>query len=195
MLRFFATSLVTGALLALSGCGGVPLSALPKLVQMQNELLDINPTEFRVALQVDARLSPPSGVVPMLVVKLAPAEPGAFETIDKKLPLQVAVTSSALQGLKAPQPGRRWLIYSMPAPTQAEFTRAQNILRQAKTLPNNKGRGSLAMGVEQDSLAVTDPALATTRWDTWIQTRQADGFFEVWSGTAAQIRALAADKK
>lgn len=195
MFRRIALFLVSLALIALSGCGGVPLRSLPKLMQMQNDLLEINPSEFMVALQVDARLSPPAGAVPLLVLKLTPGEPGAFESVDKKLPLQVAVTSTATLGLAAPQPGRRWLIYSMPAPTQAELARIQAFMRQAKAMPNNRGRGSLGMGVEQDSLAVTEPALTNTRWDTWIQTRKSDGFFEVWSGTPAQLRALAAAQK
>lgn len=42
--------------------------------------------------------------------------------------------------------------------------------------------------------AVTDPTLANTRWDTWLQTRQRDGFYEVWSGTPAQLK-KAAEKK
>jgi hypothetical protein len=42
---------------------------------------------------------------------------------------------------------------------------------------------------------VTEPALANTRWDTWLQTRQRDGFFEVWRGTPAQLRKMAGEKK
>ena len=51
------------------------------------------------------------------------------------------------------------------------------------------------MGIEQDSLASSDPTLADTRWDTWLQTRQSDGFFEAWSGTLAQIKKIAVEKK
>ena len=183
------------AALALTGCGGVPLRSLPRLMSLQSELLVANPAEFMVALQVDARLVPPAGAVPLLIVKLAPVNLGAFEPIDKKLPLQLSVASVATLGLEPPPAGRRWLIYSMPAPTQAELLRVQNTIKQAKALPNGQGAGSLGVGVEQDSLAVTEPALANTRWDTWLQTRQRDGFFEVWSGTPAQLRKLAAEKK
>lgn len=179
---------------ALAGCSGVPLRSLPRLMQLPNQLLEANPAEFMVALQVDARLVPPPHAVPQLVIKLTPREPGGFEAVDKKLPLQVAVASAATLGLEAPALGRRWLLYSMPASTQAELQRIQAMIRQAKADPNRKSGGSLGLGVEQDSLAaaVTDTALAQTRWETWLQTRKADGFLEVWSGTPAQLQQAAA---
>jgi hypothetical protein len=193
------TALVTismAAFITLTACGGVPIRSIPRLLQMQNELLEANPNEFMVALQVDARLAPPEGAVPLLIVKMTPREPGAFEPIDKKLPLQLAVSTVSTLSLEAPLAGRRWLIYTLPAATQAELQRVQSVILKAKTLPNGKGGGTLSMGVEQDSLAaaITDPALANTRWETWLQNKQRDGFFEVWTGTPAQIQKLAAAK-
>jgi hypothetical protein len=188
-------TLLCAGLAAVMACGGVPLRAIPRLVQMQNELLDTNPAEFMVALQVDARFVPPPGAVPYLVIKVVPNDPTAFEAIDKKLPLQVSVASVATLGLDAPPPSRRWLIYSLPPATQAEMQRIQSMILRAKAMPNGKGAGSLGMGVAQESLAITDPALANTRWDTWLQTKQRDGFFEVWVGTPAQIQSLAAKGK
>ena len=186
----------TGLLLgsALPGCGGVPLKALPRLMQMPNQLLGANPDEFRVALQVDARLAPPAGAAPLLVVQLRPKDPAAFAAIDQKLPMQLTVTSAAAQGLDAPPNGRRWLIYSLPAATQVELQRVQDTIKQAKTTGSG---GSLGIGVEQDSLAaaVTDPILLNTRWDTWLQTRQQEGFFEAWSGTPAQLKKMATDHR
>ncbi len=189
MKRIFAGLLVS---VVLAACTGVPLRSLPRLLQMQSEFLDANPAEFIVALQVDARLTPPAGAVPMLIIKVQPREPGAFEAIDKKLPLQLAVASMSTLGLDAPPAGRRWLIYSLPAPTQIELLHIQGAIRKAKAMAQGKGAGTLSMGVEQDSLAVTDPVLANTRWETWLQTRTRDGFFEVWSGTPAQLRKAAA---
>jgi hypothetical protein len=175
------------ALLLLASCGGVPLRSVPRLLQLQSQLLEANPAEFMVALQVDARMVPPPGAVPLLVIKLTPREPAAFAAIDKKLALQLTVASGATLGLESPSAGRRWLIYSLPAATQAELRQIQDTVKRAKA--GSQG-GSLALGVEQDSMAaaVTDPALANTRWDTWLQTRNSDGFFEAWSGTLAQLR-------
>jgi hypothetical protein len=194
--RTALVSISIAAFITLTACGGVPIRSIPRLLQMQNELLEANPNEFMVALQVDARLAPPEGAVPLLIVRMTPREPGAFEPIDKKLPLQLAVSTVSTLGLEAPLAGRRWLIYTLPAATQAELQRIQSVILKAKTLPNGKGGGTLSMGVEQDSLAaaITDPALANTRWETWLQNKQRDGFFEVWTGTAAQIQKLAAAK-
>lgn len=179
---------------ALLGCGGVPLKALPRLMQMPNQLLGANPDEFRVALQVDARLAPPAGAVPLLVVQLKPKDPAAFAAFDQKLPMQLTVTSAAAQGLDAPPSGRRWLIYSLTPASQAELRRVQSLVLEAKARPGYQGGGMLGLGVEQEALAkaITDPTLARTRWETWVQVSQADGFLEVWSGTPEEIRRLAA---
>ncbi len=197
MKRFFALAILCVTLFALTGCGGVPLRSMPRLLQLQSQLLEANPAEFMVALQVDVRLTPPPGAVPLLVIKVTPREPGAFAAIDKKLPLQLSVASGATRGLEPPPAGRRWLLYSMPAATQAELRHVQDTIKRAKAAANGSAAGSLSIGVEQDSLAaaVTDPVLATTRWDTWLQTRQSDGFFEAWSGTPAQMKKAASEKK
>lgn len=177
-------------LFLLASCGGIPLRSVPRLLQFQSQLLEANPAEFMVALQVDARMVPPPGAVPLLVIKVTPREPGAFAAIDKKLPLQLAIASGATLGLEPPRAGRRWLLYSLPASTQAELRQIQDTIKRAKVAAQG---GSLSLGIEQDSMAaaVTDPTLANTRWDTWLQTRQRDGFFEAWSGTPAQLQRLA----
>ena len=194
MKRTIAFVSVLLTLFLLSACGGVPLRSVPRLLQLQSQLLEANPAEFMVALQVDARLTPPPRAVPLLVIKLTPREAGTFAAIDKKLPLQLAVASGATLGLESPPAGRRWLLYSMPAATQAELRHVQDTIRRAKAVAQGSVAGSLSVGVEQDSMtaAVTDPALANTRWDTWLQTRQSDGFFEAWSGTPAQMKKMAA---
>jgi hypothetical protein len=197
MKRFLSLAILCLTLFALAGCGGVPLRSVPRLLQLQSQLLEANSAEFMVALQVDARLTPPAGAVPLLVIKVTPREPGAFQAIDKKLPLQLSVATGATLGLEPPPAGRRWLIYSMPASTQIELRHVQDTIKRAKAAANGGGAGSLSIGVEQDSLAaaVTDPVLANTRWDTWLQTRQSDGFFEAWSGTPAQMKKAASEKK
>lgn len=180
----------------LAACSGVPIRSLPRLMRLSGELLDANPAEFMVALQVDARFVPPPGAAPQLIIKLTPREAGAFEPVDKKLPLQQTVAASATLGLDAPPPGRRWLVHSLPPATQAELQRVQATIRQLKA-KGGTGGGSLGVGVEQDALtlAASDPALAHTRWETWLQTSKRDGFYEVWSGTLAQLQKLDAKGK
>jgi hypothetical protein len=136
MKRSFTLVILCFSMFALSGCGGVPLRSVPRLLQLQSQLLEANPAEFMVALQVDARLTPPPGAVPMLVIKLTPKEPGAFQAIDKKLPLQLSVAFGATQGLEPPPTGRRWLLYSMPASTQTELRHVQDTVKRAKVAAN-----------------------------------------------------------
>jgi hypothetical protein len=197
--RFRGWSVVPGLLLGLvlSGCSGIPLSALPKLMQLSTELADAHPAEFMVALQVDARMVPPPGAVPELHIQLKPRIEGAWPAIDRKLPMQVLTlaSSSRALGLEAPDPGRRWLVYSLPLATQEELLRVQAQMRQARNDPQRQSGGSLSVGVAQDSLATRDPVLLNTRWDTWLQTRQRDGFYRVWSGTPAQIHQLAREAR
>ena len=38
-------------------------------------------------------------------------------------------------------------------------------------------------------------ALARTKWSTWMQVKQSEGFFEVWNGTPEEIRKLAEAKR
>src|SRR3990167_4738003 len=188
MKRFF-TCLVLSA--ALVGCGGIPLRSLPRLMQLSGQLLEADPAQFTVALQVDARVVPPPGAVPLLHIQLKPKVEGAFAPVDRKLPLAMTTATSATLGLDAPGPGRRWLGYSLPPATQAELRKVQAMVKQAQAQPGYQRGGTLALGVEQKDLAVTDPALSRTRWDTWLQVRQSEGFFEGWSGTPEQLRQAA----
>jgi hypothetical protein len=188
--RIFCCALCAATL---TGCGGIPLRSLPRLVQLSDTLLEANPAEFRVALQIDERIAPPASVVPKLIVQIKPRVAGAFEPVDKKLPLQLSTENTA--GLDPAPAGRRWLVYSMPPATQVELVRIQEAFRRAKALPDDKKGGSLSLGIEQTDLAITNPALADTRWNTWLQVQQNQGYFEVWSGTPSQLLALAQKKK
>ena len=186
-------SLLLSTAALLTACGGIPLSAIPRLTQLSGQLLEANPAHFMVAVQADARIAPPPGAAPQLLIQLKPKVAGAFEPVDRKLPLTLTTSSVATLGLDAPGPGRRWLVYSLPPATQAELQRVQATVKQAQAQPGYQRGGSLSIGIEQKDLAMTDPALDHTRWSTWIQVRQSEGFFEMWDGTPAQIRKMAAD--
>ena len=199
MTHFFKKQLLRrliliGASLVLMACTGVPLRSVPRLMQLNQQLMDANPAEFMVALQVDARMVPPPGAVPLLHLKVTPREVGGFEVVEKKLPLQLAVASISTQGLGAPGSGRRWLIYSLPVASQVELKQIQTLIKTARANPQPKG-GSVSVGIEQDALLVNNPALSDTRWETWLQTVKQEGFFEVWSGTPAQLQKLAAEQR
>jgi hypothetical protein len=187
--------LLWASLAALTACGGVPLRSIPRLMSLSGTLLDANPAEFLVALQVDARIAPPATAVPLLRIQLTPKVVGAFEPVDKKLPLQLAAPSTAATGLQPAPAGRRWLVYGLPPATQAELSRIQNMVRHAQAQPGYQKGGQLSLGIEQTELALTNPQLANTRWATWLQVKKVEGYFEIWSGTPAQILALANAKR
>lgn len=187
--------LLLAAAASLVACGGIPLTSLPRLAQLSGQVLEADPAQFMVALQVDARVVPPPGAVPRLHLQLKPKVEGAFAPVDRKLPLTVTTAASATLGLDAPGPGRRWLVYSLPPATQAELRQVQAMVKQAQAQPGYQRGGSLSLGVEQKDLAVTEPALARTKWSTWMQVKQSEGFFEVWNGTPEEIRRLAEKKR
>lgn len=194
-LSLLRRGLLLSAAATLAACGGIPLTSLPKLARLSGQLLEADPAQFIVALQVDARVVPPPGAVPLLHIQLKPKIEGAFAPVDRKLPLALTTATSATLGLDAPGPGRRWLVYSLPPATQAELQKVQATVKQAQAQPGYQRGGTLALGVEQKDLAVTDPALARTKWSTWMQVKQSEGFFEVWNGTPEEIRKLAEAKK
>jgi hypothetical protein len=191
--RRVAAGFAAGALMGLlAACSGVPLASWPKLMQLPGQLADANPADLRVALLLDQRLVPTADTAPQLVLKLTPQDPKAFPAIDRKLPLQLATSTGAVQGLDAAPPGRRWWVYSLPTASQAELLRIQTQVKQARAQATGATGGTLSLGLAQDDLAAHlaahDPTLAASRWATWMQVRRADGFFEVWTGTLAQVR-------
>jgi hypothetical protein len=175
------------AAVMLAGCMGIPLRSMPRLMKLQGELLDANPAEFMVAIQVDARMVPAAGSAPVLKLAIQPSQPGAFEAIDKKLAMRITIASANSLGLATPPPSRRWLVYSLPPESQAELLRIQDYFKGLQSRGNEKRGGSVTIGIAQDGIAVKDPALANTRWESWLRTSQREGFYELWSGSLADL--------
>lgn len=195
-----AISAISALAAALLGaCSGVPLTSIPRLLRLSSQLLDANPAEFMVAIQLDARMAPTPGGVPVMEAVIEPTVPGAFEVVNKKLPMrlvngQVGPDTTALRsfGLQAAPPGRRWLIYSFTPESQAELVRIQTAVKrlqqdkQAGSGPGKRG-GRITVGIAQEGIAARDQAFANTRWESWLQTRQSEGFYELWSGTVGAL--------
>ena len=177
-----------GLLLALllAACSGVPLSSIPRLAALQAELLDGDPAEFALAVQVDERMVPPPGAAPTLNIELRPLEAGAFEPWLRKLPMRV--THLAPKVLPEAGRGRRWLVYRLTPDAQAEFLRSRVRLAQVRAERQGKSGGSLAIGMAQEGLAADDPRLAHTHWESWLQTSARGGFFKLWSGTLDDLK-------
>jgi hypothetical protein len=171
----------------LAACGGIPLRSMPRLMRLQNELLNVNPAEFMVAIQVDARMVPPPGAAPIFQLDIRPNEPDAFDVIERKLPMRFTVASASSLGLASTTADRRWLIYSFPPESQAELLTVQAYFKRIQAQNNGKGGGSISVGISQHGVAAKDPALANTRWESWLQTSRKEGFFELWSGSVGEV--------
>lgn len=184
MKKYFAVFALLGLL---NACGGIPLRSLPKLVSLQDDLLKANPAEFMVAIQADARMVPPTDAAPILLLTIKPSQLNAFEIIDRKIPMQFTVTSAKTLGLAAPSGDRRWLIYQLPGQSQAELLSIQNSFKRIQAQARGKGGGSISVGIAQEGVAARNPLLANTRWESWIQTSRQEGFYELWSGTVAEL--------
>ena len=190
------TFILVACLIALlSACSGIPIRSIPRLAKLlTGELLTINPAEFKLAIQADSRMVPPVGGVPTLNIVIAPKNAGDFEAVDKKIPLQLSVSSGAHFGLDAAPAGRRWLVYSFPATSQAELAGIQTTFKRIKAdndAKGKKGGGTFSVGIADENIAMPDSALNNTRWETWLQTTSKDGFYEVWSGTVGDVKAKA----
>jgi hypothetical protein len=176
--------------LTLGACGGIPLSSMPRLMALQHTLLEIDPAEFRLAIQVDARVAPPPDAAPAMHLAIRPREAGAFAAVEKTLPMRFMDAGRAPRDAKglAPAPaGRRWLIYRFPPPSQTELADLQRQFKRLQARQQGKGGGSVAVGIAQEGIAAGDPALAGTRWESWLQTAAREGYYELWSGTIAQL--------
>ena len=169
----------------LAGCAGIPLSAMPRLMSLQNQLLDLDPAQFMVAIQTDSRMPTPSAV-PVFELAIRPREPGMFEPVDKKLPMRAAPFPGGSRGLEPASAGRRWMVYSIPPASQAELAAVQSYFRKLQG-EKPKGGGSVAIGISQAGMAATDPALADTKWESWLQTSHREGFYEIWSGPVSTL--------
>ena len=177
-------------LACLTACSGIPLSTVPRLLTLQSEVLQADPGQFMLAIQTDERMVPPAGSTPTLDIALRPRAAGSFEPWERKLPMAM-VTTAAPAGLPRAGRGRHWLVYSLDPSSQRELEQ----LRERMSALQAKGKGwpggSLSIGISQEGIAVDDPRLAHTRWETWLQASARGGFFPLWSGTLEQLRAQA----
>jgi hypothetical protein len=186
--RLHVTALIALSL-ALTACIGIPLKSIPKLYSLQSQLLDSNPGEFMLAVQIDAKMVPPVGSAPTLHIKIAPEKPGAYEPIDKEMLLRVVSKEPSQYRLPVPNASRRWLIYALPPEAQTDLVQVQAMFRKlrAQKQAGDNSKSTLSMGIAYDALAVNAPQFANTRFETWLQAIAKEGFFELWSGTVSQV--------
>ena len=179
----------------LSACSGIPISSVPKLLSLQSQLIELDPGQFMVAIAVDARMSPPADAVPVMHLAIKPQEEGAFTPVERKLPMQWSGIAPVSLGLAPAAPGRRWLVYSFTPESAALLRQTQASFKSIQAQRQGKSGGSVSLGIAQDGVAVRSPQFADTRWESWLQTSQSQGFYQLWSGTVAGLLKAAQDDK
>ena len=83
-------------------------------------------------------------------------------------------------------------MYGFAPDSQAELQRLQATIKSLLQDRKNgsgpgKDGGKISAGIAQESMPTRDPAFANTRWESWLQTRQSEGLFELWSGTVGAL--------
>lgn len=170
-----------------AACGGIPLRSMPRLMRLKDAIFEMDPAEFMFAIQVDERMTPPAGSAPVLHLAIKPARPDGFEPIERALPMQFTQGTAGVMNLAPAPTGRRWMLYSFPPASQAELARIQNRFKQIRAEGRSTGGGSVSVGIAQEGVAARDPRFTDTRWESWLQTSRAEGFYELWSGTVGEL--------
>lgn len=195
-LWLMAAAVVATVALGLAGCSGLALTSLPRLMRLQESLLDADPAQFMLAIQADARLAPPPGAVPVMQIAIRPRVAGAFDAVEHTLPMRYTVARTLPNGLRPAAAGRQWLLYDFTPDSQQGLAKLQRDFKQrqaeATDKPAGKRGGTLSIGIAQENVAATHPALAHTRWESWLQTATREGFYELWSGTLGELLKRAA---
>lgn len=173
-----------GACLALAACTGIPLRSLPQLATLQNSIVQDNPADFALAIQIDNRMVVTSQAAPALLLKLTPTAGSSIPAANLRLPLVLSLTPEP--ELPVAGAGRLWLIYTLPKESQQQLLQVRETYRKA-IAADKKGGVAIGVGIEQEGLAARNPAFARTHWQSWLRTARERGFFELWSGTVGDL--------
>ena len=175
-------SALAGAVaIALAACSGVPMRTAAKLaIAGPDEILGADPRDLRVAIDVDTRVKPQPGIVPVLDVALV-ADSGTKR--DWSLPLVADPASSGVGDLRLPRGGRHWLVWRLPEQGVHDFREMQALV---KPMLAKSSIHSLLIRVNQDWIDESSPAFRQDRIAIWVRTRAADGYYELWSGRASE---------
>lgn len=171
------TALVALFAIALAACSGVPMRTVAKLaIAGSDEILGAEASDLRVAIDVDARVKVKPGRAPVLDVVLV-ADSGVRHSWA--IMLEPDPVAASAHGLRTPRADRHWLTWRLPESGAREFREMQALLRP---MIAKKEVGSLQIKVRQDWIGDGWPTLRGDRIETWVRTRRADGFYELWSG-------------
>lgn len=174
--------LAAGAL-ALSACAGVPVATVARLATKGPDyLLDAQPLDIRVALDVDERIKSVATQPPILLVVLKTGDADAPPVLERNIPLATDAVAADMQGLPAAGAQRNWLVWRVDPAGARQFSEVQQRLRDMRAA---KQKGSLGLGVKLDGIAEAFPQYKSSETAVWMLIRPADGYYKMWSGRIA----------
>lgn len=175
--------------LVLSACAGVPLSTMAKMATFKGEqLIDVEPAQFYVALNVDARIQPSTTRTPKFQISIKPKDEKGFDPVEMEIPFQLVAVDPAKMGLDPAQPGKKWLLYGFGSEGIKELKAVQDKFRAIRADKNRPKGGHLALGVSQDWVGEMYPQYKNTYLESWLRLNPKDGFFKLWSGRVDSLK-------
>jgi len=182
--RVFLRSVAASGVLVASGCAGVPLRTLVKLRSLgPADLLEADPSAFRVAFELDARVLASADPPPAIDVLLTPEAPRATA---RAWVLALVVDRADPTGPDLPPapPARRWLVWRLSDAGVADLIALQ---RELTAMRARGSRGTLAVTVRSDWVAKAAPAVVGTRLQAWARLTRDGGFVQLWSGRVPDV--------
>ncbi|MFO1435252.1 MAG: hypothetical protein U1F34_02365 [Gammaproteobacteria bacterium] len=166
--------------LLLSGCAGIPLSTMVRMARFDPKtLLSLDPAEFLVAINTDARVQSIASAPTTFELKITPRDPALWSPLERSVAMQAIAVSSDL-GLAPAPVGRRWLVFGFDAGAGAELRAIQQHFRSLQQ--RESGGGSIGLGIGQQWLAQNYSTLRDQEVETWLRLDAHEGFFKLWHG-------------
>jgi len=188
-LKRIASLLFAVVCLQLTGCAGVPLLSAVKLANVNFiEILEGDPTQIALALNVDAAVSGSREQRPLLHLKVEPKIVGDFEKFERQLDFELTTLDAQLIGLPDKAKNRSWLIYRLSPAAVKGVRDHQTYMEQVRQRKEKKGGGSLDIFLDNEWLIEMYPQYRDTDVQIWLRLNAKDGFLKAWSGRLGAAR-------
>lgn len=194
----FKRFVVACVVLCFAACSSVPLSTMVKLaMNPEARLLESDPAEIAVALDLDARASLLAGAVPTLEFSMKPKYEGAYPPIEEKFKMVRSELGASRFGLEPVSAGRRWTVFVLsPAAVERMMAHQATFKALRNSAKNDQRRGgTVGVGVGLQGVGASSPEQDNMRMVAWLRTSAKEGALKLWSGTPAELHQAAQQGK
>ncbi len=182
-MKRIAMLLFAAVCLQLTGCAGVPLLSAMKLANVNfMEILESDPTQLALALNVDAAVSGSREKRPLLHLKIEPKISGDFDKFERELDFELATLDAESIGLPAKTKNRSWLIYRLSPAAVKGIRDHQAYMEKVRQRKEKKGGGNLDIFLDNEWLIEMYPQYSDTDVQIWLRWNARDGFLKAWAG-------------